>query len=220
MKTAFRQRLLRLLPAASVTLLALAVGVGMAFFVIRMQETTPQAKKMVQQISLIQPPMPPPPPLEQPPPEPEMQEEVEAPQPEDMPEDMPELADEGPAGDYLGVDADGGAGGDAFGLIGRKGGRDLLANGGVLGWYSGVLQQDILDFLASQDAIRSAQYTVGVSLWLRKDGKVRKIVLTRSSGDATMDKKIRQALEKITQISEKPPDELPQPVRLQISSKL
>ena len=44
--------------------------------------------------------------------------------------------DNTPAGDKLGLDAEGGAGNDAFGLVGKKGGRSLLAGGNGMGAIS------------------------------------------------------------------------------------
>jgi TonB family protein len=41
-----------------------------------------------------------------------------------------EVSDNTPAGDRLGLDAEGKAGSDAFGLVARKGGRSILAGGG------------------------------------------------------------------------------------------
>ncbi|HAZ42809.1 MAG TPA: TonB-dependent receptor, partial [Methylococcaceae bacterium] len=42
----------------------------------------------------------------------------------------PEQAEEPPPGENLGVDADGAAGGDSFGLVGKKGGSGFLGGGG------------------------------------------------------------------------------------------
>ena len=75
----------------------------------------PHTKKVVQQITMIQPPPPPPPP-EVKPPEPEVEEEkIEEPEPEQEPEPAPEESNEPPA-EELGLDADGAAGSDGFGL--------------------------------------------------------------------------------------------------------
>src|SRR5262245_757872 len=84
----------------------------------------PAPKKLVQEIKVIRPPppeeLPPPPP---PPPE----EEVDLNEPEPQPD--PVASNEPPPGN-LGLDAEGSAGSDGFGLMGRKGGRDLLGSGG------------------------------------------------------------------------------------------
>jgi protein TonB len=173
-------------------------------------------------ISLVQPP-PPPPPKEEPPP-PEVKEEVKIDEPEQQPDEPPEQSadDAPPPGEDLGVDADGGAGGDAFRLIGRKGGRDLLGSGGgsEYAWYANALQQDIADLLSDNNKIRQSRYIIEVQLWFEQNGKVKKAKLTKSSGDAAMDKSIQLALNEMGSLREKPPEGIPQPVRLRIESRL
>jgi len=56
-----------------------------------------------------------------------VQEKIEEPEPEPE-EPLPDVPDEKPAGD-TGLDAEGTAGSDAFGLVGRKGGKGLLGEG-------------------------------------------------------------------------------------------
>ncbi|WP_052700215.1 hypothetical protein [Methylocucumis oryzae] len=85
---------------------------------------------------------PPPPPKVEKPPEPEVKNEVEQPEPEPE-EPLPDVADEPPPGD-LGLDAEGTAGSDGFGLAARKGGRGLLGGGGggdPYAWYGGLIKK-------------------------------------------------------------------------------
>lgn len=213
-----RKNLIRYMPALIGVGVVLIIATGVIFFVKNMLDEPVNTKKMVQQISLIQPPPPPPPEKIEKPPEPEIEDKVEVDEPEDVPDNMPDAMDDMPSGDDLGLDADGMAGSDAFGLIGRKGGRDLLASG--YGWYSNILQQDIVDFLSTHDMVRSSQYSIALKLWIAKNGKVKKIELIESTGDAAIDRMIRVALGEMGQFSEKPPADMPQPVRLKITSKL
>jgi protein TonB len=181
----------------------------------------------VPEISLVKPPPPPPPEPEmeqEEPPEPEMEEEeVEISEPESIPDEIPdEISDEPPPGTELGLDAEGGAGGDAFGLVGRKGGRGLVGSGGSgsrFAWYAGVIQRDIQDRLSQVDSVRTREYTVVVKLWLDDDGSVRNTVLERGTGDPKTDEALREALSREFRLSEAPPGDLPQPVRLRISSR-
>src|SRR5215470_7935612 len=95
----------------------------------------PQSKKVVQEIHVIRPPPPPPDLPPPPPPPPEEEVKLKEPPPEPTPTNDP------PPGEQLGLDAQGAAGSDGFGLAARPGGRDLLASGNsAYVWYAGVLK--------------------------------------------------------------------------------
>ena len=68
---------------------------------------------------------------------------MDIPEPEALPEDVPEAANEPPPGEALGLDAEGGAGGDGFGLAARRADADLLQSGGGDGeaWLRGELDR-------------------------------------------------------------------------------
>ena len=123
----------------------------------------------------------------------------------------------------LGLDAEGVAGADAFGLLARKGGRDLLgsdAGGGKFAWYAGVAQQNVSDFLYENEKIRRGKYAIEVHLWIDPKGKVKKYKIINSSGDKEIDKNLNVALAKLDAIEEMPPPNMPQPIRLKIVSRL
>lgn len=218
-----QKKYLRLLPGLTVAILVIGVAIGVITFIDQWLEKSPKEKKVVQQISLIQPPPPPPPPekIEEPPPEPEIEEEIKAPEPEPMPEDVPESpAEEGPIGDDLGLDAEGGAGGDAFGLAGRKGGRDLIGGGGSkYSHYSQIIQHDISSFLQEKEDVRSNKYSVLVKIWIDPDGRVKQFKLLTSSGDEKVDQALKTALASLKKMREAPPEDMPQPVKLKITSR-
>jgi len=192
-----------------------AVGFGMVMVVRNyLAEDVPAPKKVVQEIRVIRPPppeeLPPPPP---PPPE----EEVDVPEPEQQPD--PVASNEPPPGD-LGLDAEGTAGSDGFGLLGRKGGRDLLGSGGsAFTWYAGLLKGEILEQLQEVKAARSGAYSVVVRIWVRSDGSVERIRLAQSTGDRERDSAIESALQRIDRVSQGPPADMPQPVSLRIVSR-
>lgn len=216
-----KTRYARLLPVAGIGV-SIVIGVIAVLLLKDMFAAPVQKKKQIQMISLVQPP-PPPPPKEEPPP-PEIKEEVKIDEPEPQPDEPPEQAaeDAPPPGEDLGVDADGGAGSDAFGLVGRKGGRDLLggSSGSEYAWYANVLQQDIADLLSDNNKIRQSRYIIEVQLWFEQNGKVKKAKLIKSSGDAAMDRSIQLALNEMGNLRERPPEGIPQPVRLRIESRL
>lgn len=177
----------------------------------------PAKKPKLQQITLIKPPPPPPP--EQKPPEPEvMKEEVKLQEVEPPPEQQ---ADAPPPGQDLGVDAEGAGSGDGFGLVGRKGGRDLLAGaGGRFAGYTGLLRQQIQEYLTKDKRLRTADYKAVVKVWLARDGRVERYELTGSTGNPDTDKAINLALASLPPVREQPPEDMPQPVKLRITSRL
>jgi protein TonB len=217
-------QLLRYLSVAIGLVLVLLVAVGV-YFAKGLFEKPAQTKRQVQQVTIIQPPPPPPPP-EVKPPEPEVKEEkIEEPEPEKEPEPAPEEANE-PAGDQLGVDAEGGAGSDAFGLAARKGGRSLLGGtpGSAILWYGGQIKKGLEDelhnLLAETDA-RKASYSVTLDIWIGQDGQVNRAELTGASGKPEVDQAIRSALPKLKLALQKPPPEnMPQPVRIRVTSRI
>lgn len=184
----------------------------------------PQTKKVVQQITVIQPPPPLPP--EQQPPEPEEKEEkIEEPLPEKEPEPAPEQDDQPPA-ETLGLDTDGTAGSDGFGLEGRKGGRSILggSGGSTILWYGGQIQrrvEDGMQNLLADTAASKAEYSVIIEVWVGEDGRITRTELSASSGKADIDQALRAALPKLrANIGKSPPDNMPQPIRIRLIARI
>lgn len=186
----------------------------------------PQTKKVVQQITMIQPPPPPPPPPEIKPPEPEIKEEkIDEPIPDKEPEPAPEEANEPPAAE-LGLDANGTAGSDGFGLAARKGGRSILGGtpGSSILWYGGQIKRQVEDGL--QDLLNDTPamktgYSVIVNVWVGPDGRITRGELASGSGKADVDQAIRAALPKLrASIGKAPPDNMPQPVKIRLTSRV
>lgn len=215
---------IRYLPLAAGVVLVLLIAVGV-YFVKDMFQKPAQVKKQVQQITILQPPPPPPPPppeIKQP--EPEIKEEkIEEPEPE--PEAKEEEA-EAPPGEELGVDAEGGAGGDAFGLVGKKGGRGLIGGGGgnAILWYGGQLSKGVekeLERLLETGKARQAGYSVVLSIWVADDGKVSRAELNSSSGKPEVDAEIKSALVRLSlSLQTPPPEDMPQPLKIRFTSRI
>lgn len=213
-------------------LVVLAVGMVVALVATMVRSFLAQPDKprrpSVQQIAILKPPPPPPPKVEDKPPPPEMKrEEVKIPEP-DRPQQPEQARDTPPAGANLGVDADGGAGTDGFGLVGRKGGRDLLAGGqeGSRGadrqrfaWYAQRIQQHFQAELAREDKLRTRDYRAVVNVWLGPDGRVQRTELVDGTGHLETDEALRAALARLSSLAEAPPESMPQPVRLRIVSR-
>jgi protein TonB len=173
----------------------------------------PQPKKLAQEFHVIRPP-PPPPDLPPPPPPPPEDKVIPDPQRPD-----PTPSDEPPPGEQLGLDAEGSAGGDAFGLLANKGGRDLLGSGGnAFTWYAGLLKNEIVDQLNNEKQARIGEYAVVVRVWVRDDGSIDRVRIIQSSGNRERDHAIESALGRIARLSRAPPADMPEPITVRIVS--
>jgi protein TonB len=191
------------------------IGAGTFALVRSFLNTAPGApQKLVQEIHLIRPPPPPPDLPPPPPPPPEEKVAVQEQKPDPTP------ASEPPPGQRLGLDADASAGGDAFGLLANKGGRDLLASGGsAFAWYASLLKDQILDLLNNDTQARRGEYSLVVRVWVRDDGSIERVRIVQGSGDRTRDQAIEQALTRIPRLSQAPPADMPEPISLRIVSR-
>lgn len=216
------KRLRRYLPAAIAGVLVLLIII-VVYLTKDLFERPAQTKKQIQQITMIQPPPPPPPPPPQEkPPEPEVKEEkIEEPEPEPEPE--PQQDAEPPPGEDLGVDAEGGAGGDSFGLVGKKGGRGLFGGGGgnAIIWYGQQLQRTISGELQRtlKDQARNSKYQAVLYIWISPQGSISRVELGKSSGIAEIDDALRDALGTIRGQFDPPPEHMPQPVKIRVQSE-
>ena len=207
-----RTKFLKYFPGVIMALVILLLSVGGIWWVrIWLLSTPDRSPTRVQIVNLIMPQLPPQKIEEKI--EPEKQEEVKIDEPEPLPS-----PDDQPSPGELGMDADGTGTGDGFGLLGRKGGRDLL-DGNPYGWYTGQLQKAIYDALYENEKIRKKHYTVIVSIWLEDNGKIKKIEIQNSSGDKDIDKEIRSSLKTLSAMMESAPEQMPQPVNLRIASR-
>lgn len=204
-----------------VVVVVVAAAIGLAFLIKPMFEKGDAKKKnVVHQIMLLKPPPPPPPPPKEEKPPEIKKEEVKIEEPK--PQETPQEADAKPAGEQLGLDADGSAGSDGFGLAARKGGTDLLSTGGGQkgAWYAGMIQQHFLAELQKNRNLRGQEFRVVVNVWLRADGSVQRTELVGSSGKPDTDEQIKLAFGDLPPMREAPPNDMPQPVRLRLTNRL
>ncbi len=206
------------------------VALALIVAVIRnlMTDTGPRKKQAVQQISLLKPPPPPPPKPEQKPPEPQVKkEEVKMPEPDKPPDPQPAQA-EPPPGPDLGVDAAGAGNGDSFGLVGKPGGKDITTIGAGGGgsrqkWYAGLMkalvQTEIQKSLGRSAKLRGAEFKIALRIWVNGEGKVERSELARSTGNAEADELIRVALADLPPLRELPPENMPWPTYLFVTSR-
>ncbi len=212
----------RQLPKIIGTVIVLGVAVmAISFMRDFLNAPVSSPKKGPQQITILTPP--PPPKMEEKPPEPEVkqEEDVALAEPEALDNLPDEATDEPPAGADLGVDAEGGAGGDGFGLIGRKGGRGLLAgSGNPFAYYGTQLQRQIENALLDDKNTRKQAYSVVAKVWLRSDGSILRAELATKTGNRDMDDRLIAAIMTAQSLAQAPPQDMPQPIRMRISSRM
>lgn len=198
-------------------------------------------KKAVYQVTLIKPPPaeekvkpPEPEPQKEPPKEPiQTPTEIPQPQAQDQPQDNAP-----PAGDDLGVEGEGGAGSDGFGLVGKGNnykGRDITLGGGgggggmnrlalltKYGWYTDKLQNDIKKQLKKrvneEGGVPKGKYEITLKILLDPQGVIKKYRIVASSGNDKLDNALKASLPGL-KISQAPPEGMPSLVTLRIVSQ-
>jgi protein TonB len=83
-----------------------------------------------------------------------------------------------------------------------------------------VLKQDITGLLAENKRVRKGHYTLMLNLWIGPDGQVQRFELANSTGSADLDRSLKVALAGLDRVREAPPGDMPQPVKLRITSRL
>ncbi|MCU0969709.1 MAG: TonB C-terminal domain-containing protein [Rubrivivax sp.] len=180
-----------------------------------------------QRIALVTPQRTPPPPEK--PPEPRREPE----QAEVLVEREPPAAVAVPA-EALGVDADAQGAGDGFGLLARRGGRDIttIGDGAAsapsaservrdrLGHrvYAGTVMQRLRQELGAMRALTEVEYSVVMMLWIDRSGRIVRTDFERASGDVGTDNALRGAFAALPLLPE-PPADLPQPLRIRVTSR-
>jgi TonB family protein len=194
-----------------------------------MSDLGPQRKDHISTVNLIPPP---PPVIKEKPPEPEVMKKEKLKQeiiagPEKQAQDEANKPDEKPAGKQLGLDAEGTAGGDAFGLIGNKGGAGLIGGGGgggsPFGRYGRLLEDElnrkVKKRLEGNGGIPKGKLQLVVQIDVDAQGKIVKYKIVSPSGDAKLDSVVREALKRDGAISQPPPEGMPSGVNVRISSQ-
>ena len=171
------------------------------------------------QVQIVQVIRPPPPPPDQPPPPPP--EKTELPLPKDEPEPVPDNTP-APADQPLGLDAEGTAGGDAFGLAARRGGSDLVGGTGSapFAWYTNRITDAIRERLSSVACAKSAKGSLSIHVLMQADGKIKQIQLATTTGNTSVDQCIDSALTSMPPMSDPLPPGMPEQVNLKIVSRI
>lgn len=139
-----------------------------------------------------------------------------------------------PGGGRLSLAAEGEGPGDAFNLVGNPGGRGLLSGGGLgesigdgvgggdgngshYGWYYARLAGEIEGALRKHKAITAASVRVEMRVWAEPSGRITRVQLLKSTGDARLDEAIQSVVG--LELSEPPPADLPMPMIARLTAR-
>jgi protein TonB len=159
---------------------------------------------------------PPPPPEVEPTPEPEPIIEEPEQQVEEIIEEPQEA--ELSADDALGVDEEGQAGADAFGLRGRgplfpgHRGHRFIA-------YGGILVNELERYLAGDPKLRDRTYVIVLNVWISPTGEIERCEIFQSSGNRETDERLVRLISAFPGRLAAPPPGMPQPIRIRIKSQ-
>lgn len=205
--------------------IALLIFLGM--FLIKSLSHTGGHSKKPKTIKIVVPDTPPPPP----PPkkdeeQPKEAKEVKAQQKQEqkVPQEAP-LKMDGPAGDAPSalqagnVTSDYAGGNVSTGASGPAGGP-VVGNRLGFAFYTRIVQRHVQEGLARDPKVKGDDYRVVVRIWLTPDGVVQRVELDDTTGDDATDANLRAALSKLPPMRERPPENMPQPIRLRISNRL
>jgi protein TonB len=128
---------------------------------------------------------------------------------------------DGPAGDGPSAFAAGTITRDDLSNLGKGGGGAAPVVSGLFNPfknYATLLKGELQRHLLRNKDLRQRSYRVEVHLWVGRDGSVTRHELVGSSGDTDIDEVIRQAVSGLTAFSQAPPERMPQPIRLLITT--
>jgi len=176
------------------------------------------------------PPPPPPPPKIEPPPEPTpVQETPRIQEPTPKPAEAPKVeapkpsADPKPPGDPLTGEL--GTGANNYGIVAGAGGGNAIGGGGGGGGgglrfagYARMLEQTIRPVLQRNDKTNRGRYQVVLRLWVAPQGTVSRAQVESGTTDPVLRQAIEAALIGV-RLSDAPPADMPQPVRLRIGAQ-
>jgi protein TonB len=127
----------------------------------------------------------------------------------------------------LGLAEAGEGGGDAFGLAGRPGGRELLLTGGGGGGgnpngrfaeFTQRLESHVQKELNQHEDLKNVCYTIDILLRVSANGFIEEPTVKKSTGQPELDARIKRALDSLQPLDIAPPSGLPWPVGLRIVS--
>jgi periplasmic protein TonB len=202
---------------------------GAAWFVIGHDDLPPP--RQVREFTVVN--IVPPPPLPSPPPQqmpeqkmieqPEMAEpDFKEDKPLEKPQDEPvkEAKNSEPPGP-LKLDAKPVGPGDLFGLGGKPGGDPYGGAGGGIRWgaFRSMVELQVRAALEANPKTRNAVMQVQIRLWADGTGRISRIQLMSSTGDAELDSAIRDNVFAGLMLREPPPKDMPMPIVARVTAR-
>jgi outer membrane biosynthesis protein TonB len=169
-------------------------------------------KKQITTIKLL-PDTPPPPPPPPPPPKEQPKEVQKA--PEQKPVELPPtetLKMEGAAGDAPSAFQSGNVTND------YKGGK-TIGSDSKFSWYASIVKTEIEKALQRNQVLKDGQYKVVVSIWVRPNGEIEKLVVMQSDATPEIEQALKTTLDNMQSIKQPLPEGMPQPLKLRITAR-
>ncbi|KWF72260.1 MULTISPECIES: energy transducer TonB family protein [Burkholderia cepacia complex] len=171
-------------------------------------------------------PPPPPPPKQKPPPE-KVKEEVKTPVDKPTvapkPSEAPKPSDNQPkqmtmnAPAQAGTDSFNIGAGDGSGMVG-SGGGGRFGNASYAQYMVYVLQRAIEQDKGVQEA-GGARFAGSLNLWMDPSGRITKVTIAQSTGDAKIDAAVVAAVESLGRVDEAPPPATAYPVLVRLQGR-
>ncbi|HDR9151678.1 TPA: energy transducer TonB [Burkholderia vietnamiensis] len=170
-------------------------------------------------------PPPPPPPPKKPPPEKvkdEVKTPVERPTIVPKPSEAPKPSDDQPkqmtmnAPAQAGTDSFNIGAGDGSGMVGSGGGK--FGNASYAQYMVYVLQRAIEQDKGVQEA-GGAHFAGSLNLWMDASGRITKVTIAQSTGDAKIDAAVLAAVESLGRVDEAPPPATAYPVLVRLQGR-
>ena len=199
---------------------------GIVVAVLTLSSGNPPPKPQKQQTMRVVLP-PPPPPKKEPEPEKVME------QPKNAEPNKPSKAVENkpaqkpnPAPASAPLTAAAGAGANAYGLaVGNGsggsigGGGEAGGGGGKFGAYGSQIVAELQAAISRDETTRIGKYpSISMRLWLNPAGKILRVQLVTSTGDAAMDQALTRVITALGSVAP-PPADLPQPVNMRVRAR-
>ncbi|WP_213737863.1 TonB C-terminal domain-containing protein [Bradyrhizobium sp. dw_411] len=200
---------------------------GAVYFLVGHDDMPPPRQVRELTIVNIVPPPPPPPPQKMPEPkmieQPKMAEpEIKEDKPLEKPKDEPvkDAKNQEPPGP-LSLDAKAVGPGDLFNLGSKVGGNPYGGGGGGSrwGWYASMVQSQIEAALRANNRTRNTVMQLQVRLWADGSGRVSRVQLVSSTGDAELDAIIRNDVLGSLMLREPPPKDMPMPMVTRVTAR-
>jgi len=224
-KRAARQPNSLLRYAAALAVIAVLFGGVVYWFAGQNDMPPPRQVRELTIVNIVPPPPPPPPPM----PEQKMieqpkmaEQEFKEDKPVDKPKDEPvkDAKNDQPPGP-LSLDAKPVGPGDLFNLGGKPGGNPYGGGGGGSrwGWYGAIVTAQVESALRANARTSRLVATTQIRLWADGSGRVIRVVLTPSTGDAEIDAVIRNDVLGGLTLREPPPKDMPMPIVTRVTAQ-